>query len=161
MILPEDLKQLLLAFNAQGVEYLIIGGYAVGVYSEPRATKDLDLFIRSEVRNSEAVYRALAAFGAPITGITPADFRNDPNSVFQIGLPPTRVDILQHISGVTFDDAWEHRTETSVDGVTTHVIAAEHLIRNKLQSGRMRDLADVEAIREANPEISRTIEPAG
>jgi len=159
MILPEDLKQLLLAFNAQGVEYLIIGGYAVGVYSEPRATKDLDLFIRSEVRNSEAVYRALAVFGAPIGGITPADFRNDPNAVFQIGLPPARVDILQHISGVTFDEAWEHRTETSVDGVATHVIAVEHLIRNKLQSGRMRDLADVEAIREANPEQPRTIEP--
>jgi predicted nucleotidyltransferase len=160
MILPEDLKQLLLAFNAHGVEYLIIGGYAVGVYAEPRATKDIDLFIRSEVRNSEAVFRALAAYGAPIAGLTPADFRDDPNSVFQIGLPPARVDILQHIVGVTFDEAWEHRTETSVDGVATHVIAAEHLIQNKLQSGRMRDLADVEAIREANPEKPRTIEPA-
>ena len=154
MILPEDLKQLLLAFNAHGVEYLIIGGYAVGVYSEPRATKDLDLFIRSNITNSEAVYRALAAFGAPLAGMTPADFRNDPNAIFQIGLPPARVDILQHISGVTFEEAWEHRTDTSVDGVTTHVIAAEHLIQNKLQSGRMRDLADVEAIREANPKKS-------
>jgi predicted nucleotidyltransferase len=152
MILPEDLKQLLLAFNVHGVEYLIIGGYAVGVYSEPRATKDLDLFIRADIRNSEAVYRALAAFGAPIDGLTPADFRDDPNSIFQIGLPPTRVDILQHIVGVNFDEAWEHRTETTVDGVATHIIAAEDLIQNKLQSGRMRDLADVEAIREANPE---------
>ena len=152
MILPEDLKQLLLAFNVHGVEYLIIGGYAVGVYSEPRATKDLDLFIRADIRNSEAVYRALAAFGAPIDGLTPADFRDDPNSIFQIGLPPTRVDILQHIVGVNFDEAWEHRTETTVDGVATHVIAVEDLIQNKLQSGRMRDLADVEAIREANPE---------
>jgi len=152
MILPEDLKQLLLAFNVHGVEYLIIGGYAVGVYSEPRATKDLDLFIRADIRNNEAVYRALAAFGAPIDGLTPADFRDDPNSIFQIGLPPTRVDILQHIVGVNFDEAWEHRTETTVDGVATHIIAAEDLIQNKLQSGRMRDLADVEAIREANPE---------
>jgi len=154
MILPEDLKQLLLAFNAHGVEYLIIGGYAVGVYSEPRATKDLDLFIRSNITNSEAVYRALAAFGAPLAGMTPADFRNDPNAIFQIGLPPARIDILQHIGGVTFDEAWEHRTETSVDGVATHVIAVEDLIQNKLQSGRMRDLADVEAIREANPKKS-------
>jgi hypothetical protein len=152
MILPEDLKQLLLAFNAHGVDYLVIGGYAVGVYAEPRATKDLDLFIRSDATNSEAVYRALAAFGAPVATLTPADFRDDPNSVFQIGQPPARVDILQHIDGVTFDEAWQQRTDTSVDGVVTHVIAAEHLIQNKLQSGRMRDLADVEAIREANPE---------
>jgi Nucleotidyl transferase of unknown function (DUF2204) len=148
-MLPEDLRQLLLAFNAHGVEYLIVGGYAVGAYAEPRATKDLDLFIRSEVRNSEAVFRALAVYGAPVSGLTPADFRDDPFSVFQIGQPPARVDILQHIDGVDFDVAWSARTETQVGGVPAHVISAEHLIQNKLASGRMRDLADVEAIREA------------
>jgi hypothetical protein len=148
-MLPEDLRQLLLAFNAHGVEYLVVGGYAVGTYAEPRATKDLDLFIRSEAKNSEAVYLALAVYGAPIGGMTPADFRDDPHSVFQIGQPPARVDILQHIDGVDFDQAWNQRTEASVDGVPAHVISAEHLIQNKLQSGRMRDLADVEAIREA------------
>jgi hypothetical protein len=87
MILPEDLRQLLRAFNEHGVEYLVVGGYAVGIYAEPRATKDLDRFIRSEVKNSEAVFRALAAYGAPIAGLTPANFRDDPNSVFQIGQP--------------------------------------------------------------------------
>jgi Nucleotidyl transferase of unknown function (DUF2204) len=148
-MLPEDLRQLLLVFNAHEVEYLIVGGYAVGIYAEPRATKDLDLFIRSEVKNSEAVYRALAAYGAPIAELTPADFRDDPNSVFQIGQPPARIDVLQHIDGVDFDLAWSQRTETLIDGVKAHAISAEHLIRNKLQSGRMRDLADVEAIREA------------
>src|ERR1035438_274271 len=136
MTLPEDLKQLLLAFNAQRVEYLIIGGYAVGIYSEPRATKDLDLFIRSEVRNSEAVDRALDAYGAPIAGLTPADFRDDPNSVFQIGQPPARIDILQNIGGVAFDEAWQHRTEDSLDDVPVHVISAEHLIQSRLQAGR-------------------------
>ena len=149
-MLPEDLRQLLLAFNAHGVEYLVVGGYAVGIYAEPRATKDLDLFIRSELRNSDAVYRALAAYGTPIAGLTPADFRDDPNSVFQIGQPPARIDILQHIDGVDFDEAWRQRTEASIDGVSAHVISAPHLIQNKLRSGRMRDLADVEAIREAN-----------
>jgi predicted nucleotidyltransferase len=153
MILPEDLKQLLRAFNEHGVEYLVVGGYAVGIYAEPRATKDLDLFIRSEVKNSEAVFRALAAFGAPITGLTPADFRDDPNSVFQIGQPPARVDILQHLDGVTFDEAWQQRAETSLDEIEAHVISANHLVQNKLHSGRLRDLADVEAIREANPEL--------
>jgi hypothetical protein len=152
MMLPEDLRQLLLAFNAHGVEYLVVGGYAVGIYAEPRATKDLDLFIRSEVKNSEAVYRALAVYGAPIAGLTPADFRDDPHSVFQIGHPPARIDILQSIDGVDFEEAWTQRTEATLNNVTAHVISAEHLIQNKLKSGRIRDLADVEAIREANPE---------
>lgn len=151
-MLPEDLRQLLLAFNAHGVEYLVVGGYAVGVYAEPRATKDLDLFIRSDVRNSEAVFQALTAYGAPVAGMSSADFRDDPASVFQIGQPPARVDLLQHIDGVDFDEAWNERGEASVGGVVAHVISASQLIRNKLHTGRMRDLADVEAIREAQDE---------
>jgi predicted nucleotidyltransferase len=149
MTLPEDLKQLLLAFNAHAVEYLVVGGYAVGVHAEPRATKDLDLFIRSEIKNSEAVYRALAEFGAPVAGLTPADFRDAPNSIYQIGQDPARIDILQHIDGVDFDEAWKRKTEISLEGVSAHVISADDLIQNKLHSGRTRDLADVEAIREA------------
>jgi hypothetical protein len=91
----------------------------------------------------------LAAYGAPVTELTSADFRDDPHSVFQIGQPPARVDILQHIDGVDFDEAWQNRTSASIGGVTANVISADDLIRNKLKSGRMRDLADVEAIREA------------
>lgn len=151
-MLPEDLKQLLLAFNAHGVEYLIVRGYAVGVYSEPRATKDPDLYIRSNLKNSEAVFRALADFGAPLSGIAPTDFRDSPTTVFQVGQPPARVDILQAIDAVSFDEARQSRTETLVDGVAAHIISAEHLIKNKLHSGRLRDLADVEAIREATKE---------
>jgi hypothetical protein len=149
MTLPEDLKQLLLAFNAHGVEYLVVGGWAVGFYSEPRSTKDIDLFIRSGVKNSEAVFRALAEFGAPLAGLTPADFRDSPNSVFQLGHAPARADILQSIDGVDFDEAWPKRVELSLEGVPVHVVSAEHLIQNKLASGRLRDLADVEAIRES------------
>lgn len=150
MTLPEDLKQLLLALNAHGVEYLVVGGWAVGFYSEPRATKDIDLFIRSEVKNSEAVFRALAEFGAPIAELTPADFRDSPSSVFQLGNSPARADVLQSIDGVAFDEAWKNRIVFSLDGVEVHVISADDLIRNKLASGRLQDLADVEAIREAN-----------
>jgi len=150
MTLPEDLRQLLLAFNEHGVEYLVVGGWAVGFYSEPRSTKDIDLFIRSGVKNSEAVFGALAEFGAPLTGLSPADFRDNPTSVFQIGFAPVRADILQSIDGVEFDDAWPHRVELSLDGIAVHVISAEHLIQNKLASGRLRDLADAEAIREAD-----------
>jgi len=150
MTLPEDLRQLLLAFNEHGVEYLVVGGWAVGYYSEPRSTKDIDLFIRSGVENSESVFRALAQFGAPLAGLSPADFRDNPASVFQIGFAPVRADILQSIDGVEFDEAWPHRVELSLDGIAVHVISAEHLIQNKLKSGRLSDLADVEAIREAD-----------
>ena len=149
MTLPEDLRQLLLALNAHGVEYLVVGGWAVGFYSDPRATKDIDLFIRSEKRNSEAVYRALAEFGAPLAGVAPADFRDQPESVFQIGSPPARADILQSIDGVEFNEAWPKRVSLTLEGVPVSVISAEHLIKNKLESGRLQDLADVEAIREA------------
>ena len=150
MILPEDLRQLLLAFNAHGVEYLVVGGWAVGYYAEPRMTKDIDLFIRSSAKNSEAVFRALAEFGAPIAGLTPADFRDNPTSIFQLGFSPARADILQGIDGVDFEDAWRDREEFALDGVEVHVISSEHLIENKLKSGRLSDLADVEAIREAD-----------
>ena len=150
-MMQEDLKELLLAFNEHGVEYLVVGGYAVGVHSEPRATKDLDIFIRADVKNSEAVFLALKAYGAPLDGLSPADFRNEPGAVFQIGLPPFRIDILQSIDGVAFDDAWKTRVEGLVEGeVPAHVISKEHLIQNKLASGRLQDLADVEAIREAD-----------
>ena len=107
MILPEDLRQLLLALNAHGVEYLVVGGWAVGYYADPRSTKDIDIFIRSSLKNSEALFRALAEFGAPLAGVTASDFHDSPTSVFQIGFSPARVDLLQSIDGVDFDEAWK------------------------------------------------------
>lgn len=149
-MIDQNLKELLLALNAHEVEYLVVGGYAVGMHSEPRATKDLDIFIRADEKNSMAVYRALAAFGAPLDGLTPNAFRDEPQSVFQIGVPPTRIDILQNIDGITFDEAWKNRVNASIGGeVSAHVISRDHLIRNKLAAGRAQDLADVEAMREA------------
>lgn len=149
-MIDQDLKELLLALNAHAVEYLVVGGYAVGAHSEPRATKDLDIFIRADKENSVAVYRALAAFGAPLQGLTPDAFKDDPTAVFQIGVPPSRIDILQSIDGVTFDEAWKSRIDGIVGGdIPTHFISKEHLIQNKLASGRAQDLADVEAIRKA------------
>ena len=138
MTLPEDLKQLLLAFNGQGVEYLVVGGWAVSFYSEPRSTKDIDLFIRSEARNSEAVFRALAEFGAPLDGLTPADFHDSLTSVFQLGHAPARADILQSIDAVGFEEAWRRRETFSLDGISVNVISAEDLIKNKLKGGRLR-----------------------
>jgi hypothetical protein len=147
--MAQDLKELLSALNAHHVKYLVVGGYAVGVYAEPRATKDLDIFIKADDLNSEAVFRALAAYGAPLAGYTPADF-NDGGSWFQMGQPPHRIDILQHIDSVDFDEAWANRVETVIDGeVPAHVISRDDLIRNKLHVGRPRDLLDVAELREA------------
>jgi hypothetical protein len=145
----KDQKDLLTVFNAHGVKYLVIGAHAVGVHAEPRGTKDLDVFIKADEENSEAVFAALAQYGAPLAGMTPDDFNDEPASVFQLGIEPDRVDILQGIAGVTFDEAWDSRIESLLDTDTpAHVISLEHLIQNKLASGRYQDLADVEKLRE-------------
>ena len=149
-MMPKDLKELLRAFDDHGVRYLVVGGYAFGVHAEPRATKDLDLFIGSDKENSDAVFRALAQYGAPLTGLSPADFRDD--TIFQIGQPPARIDLLQHIDGVSFDEAWENRIEGLLDGeIRTVVISKDDLIRNKLASGREQDVLDVKKLRAGAP----------
>jgi hypothetical protein len=153
-MMTKDMKDLLRALNAHAVKYLVIGGYAYGVHLEPRATKDIDIFIRSDEQNSEATFQALAAFGAPLDGLTPADFRD--GTVFQMGQPPERVDILQRIDGITFDDAWEHRIIGHIDGeIPAAVISKEDFIRNKLASGREQDLLDVKKLRAAEQAIER------
>jgi hypothetical protein len=148
LMMPKDLKDLLRAFNDHAVRYLIVGGYAFGVHAEPRATKDLDLFIRPDEENSQALFRALTQYGAPLDGLSPADFMD--GSVFHIGQPPARVDILQHIDGISFDQAWENRIEGFVDSeVPTVVIPKDDLIQNKLASGREQDILDVKKLRAA------------
>ena len=152
----QDYKDLLSAFNAHGVKYLIVGGYAVTFHAQPRFTKDLDFFIKADAANARATYAALAEFGAALQGVRPDDFA-DPSSFFRFGREPRGVDILPDIPGVDFDAAWERRVETIVDpasGVKANFISAEDLIVAKLAAGRPQDMADVEAIRKAR--VSRT-----
>lgn len=146
----KDFKDLLRAFNEEGVEYLLVGGYAFGVYAQPRATKDLDLFIRSSVSNSEAIFEALCKFGAPLHGMTTKDFR-DGETGLEFGHEPHRVDILQKISGVSFEEAWKDRVKATIeDDTPIFVISRKHLIQNKRAAGRPRDLLDVKEIEKAN-----------
>lgn len=145
-MMTKDFKDLLRALNANAAQYLIVGGYALAVHLIPRATKDLDLFIRSNPENATAVYRALAQFGAPLKGMTEADFVD--GTVFQIGQEPDRIDILQRIDGVTFEEAWANRIEGKIDGeVPASVISRDDLIRNKLATGREQDLLDVKKLK--------------
>jgi hypothetical protein len=150
MSMLKDQKDLLSAFNAEGVEYLVIGGHAVGMHAEPRATKDLDVFVRNDAENSKRVFRALRRFGAPLDGISASDFCQHPGDVFQIGVPPCRVDVLQSISGVDFNGAWERRMTFKIDDeLDAPFIAIEDLVANKIASGRLQDLADAEKLNKA------------
>jgi hypothetical protein len=149
--MDRDLKELLSALNVHKVKYVV-----VGVHAQPRVTKDLDIFIEMSPSNADAVYKALAAFGAPLEGISTEDFLK-PTSVIRIGVPPVAVDILQHIDGVTFEQVWNSSAEYMVDDeIPTPFISADDLIANKLASGRLQDLADVAAIRQAQAIRSQT-----
>ena len=151
----KDFKELIRILNESGVEYLLVGGYAFGVYAQPRATKDLDLFIRASVPNSEAVFKALCKFGAPLYGMTTKDF-HDGDSGLEFGREPHRVDILQKISGITFAEAWKDRVQATIEGDTPiWVISRKHLIQNKRAAGRPRDLLDIQEIEQAG-ESTRT-----
>ena len=145
-MMTEDFKDLLRLLNANAVEYLLIGGHAFSVHAEPRTTKDLDIFIRSDPKNAIAVFRALAQFGAPLAGMTEVDFMD--GTTFQIGQPPDRIDVLQKIEGITFEEAWQNRVEGTIDDeIPAHVISRDDLIRNKLAVGRDQDLLDVKVLR--------------
>jgi hypothetical protein len=148
----QDFKDLLSAFHAHNVKYLIVGGYAVSFHSQPRATKDLDLFIKADPANAKAAYAALGAFGAPLANLS-ADDMADPRQFVRFGREPLAVDILPGIDGVEFDAAWERRVEGVIDpqgGLTAFFISKDDLIASKLAAGRLRDLADVEEIRQAS-----------
>lgn len=147
-----DFKELLLAFNAQNVEYLIVGAHALAAHGHVRATKDLDLWIRPDKTNAQRVLHALSAFGAPTDDLTVEDLTKK-ETIFQIGLPPLRIDILTDIDGVEFANAWPARLQTVFGGVPAFVISRQHLIANKKTTARLQDLADVQQL-EANEDPS-------
>ena len=140
-----DFKELLLAFNAHGVEYLIVGAHALAAYGHVRATKGLDVWVRPDRENAQRVLKGLSDFGAPLGDLT-ADDLSKGGTIFQIGMPPLRIDVITEIDGVDFEDAWPDRLQTGFAGVPAFVISRRHLIRNKKAAGRLQDLADVEKL---------------
>lgn len=128
---------------------MIIGGYAVIQYAEPRYTKDLDLWISTDVANASAVYGALKEFGAPLTELTKKDFAED-GYFYQMGIPPVRVDILMGIPGVEFTQAWDRRVEIDFEGLLVSFISREDLILAKRASGRPQDLIDAVSLENAS-----------
>lgn len=148
-----DFKELLLAFNAHNVEYLIVGAHALAAHGHVRATKDLDVWVRPNESNAQKVLQGLSDFGVPLSDLTADDLRRK-DTIFQIGMPPLRIDIITDVDGVEFADAWPDRLETSFGGVPAFVISRHHLITNKKTAARLQDLADVQQL-ELDPNKKR------
>lgn len=138
-----DFKELLSLLNEAHVRYLVVGGYAVIEHTEPRYTKDLDIWISPDRENAERVYTALKEFGAPLVNITVDDFTN-PEIVYHMGRPPARVDVLMGLKGLEFEASWQDRIVSSYGDVPTQFLSPQDLIINKRLVGRSQDLTDVE-----------------
>jgi hypothetical protein len=130
------------ALNDAGADYLVVGAYALSVYGPPRATGDFDIWVRPSEENAKRVWTALENFGAPRRKLTQQDLQV-PENVFQIGVAPNRIDILTSITGVEFDEAWQHRERKQLNGISVSVIGRAQLLKNKRATGRPKDLADV------------------
>ena len=144
-MLNEDYKDIIRAFHDEGVDFLLIGAYAMAVHGYVRATMDMDLWVLPEPGNAQSVYRALLRFGAPGNEISPADFQES-DVVLQIGVAPRRIDILTSVSGLSFADARQNAVVVHVEDLTFLALGLGDLIRTKEASGRLQDLADVEAL---------------
>jgi len=126
---------------------MVVGGYAFSAYGHPRATLDFDLFVEASQENADAIFKALADFGAPLESlrIKVSDFAHE-GSIIQIGVPPCRIDIITKIDGVGFADAYERSVKGEIDGVPVRVISLEDLLTNKKAAGRPKDLGDIATI---------------
>lgn len=144
----EDYRDILAALNQRHAQFLVVGAHALAVHGYPRATVDLDIWIKASPDNARRVWEALADFGAPLDAldVTEKDFAR-PNVVAQFGLPPNRIDVLTGISGLTFDQAWPNRVEGELEGVRVPVLGLDDLVTNKKASGRDKDRADVNGLR--------------
>ena len=137
-----DFVEMLSALSAAGARFLIVGAHALAAHGAPRATGDLDIWIRATPENAARVLEALRSFGAALFNLTIDDL-SKPDTVFQIGLPPSRIDILSSISGVGFDQAWSNRLDIKIGDLDVGVIGREDFIANKTASGRPKDLLDL------------------
>lgn len=147
--MDQDFRDLLSLFLDHEVRFLVVGAHAVAAHGVPRATGDLDVWIEPASENAARVWRALAAFGAPLQSlnITREDFTR-PDIVAQFGIPPRRIDVLTGISGLSFAEAWEDRLEHPLSDLVVPILGRRSLIRNKRASGRPKDLGDLDALGE-------------
>lgn len=141
----QDFRDLFKTLNDCGVKSLVVGAYAVVYYAEPRFTKDLDIWVEATPENARRVWKALAAFGAPLENVTEADFAN-PELMYQVGIAPNRIDIMMSIPGVDFPSAWENRVAASYGEVPISIISLDDLIKAKQAAGREQDQLDLKSL---------------
>jgi predicted nucleotidyltransferase len=144
-MLNKDYKDMLQALSDENVKFILIGAYAMAAHGYPRATMDIDIWIMPSPENADAVIRALQRFGAPLHNLTRKDLQTD-GIIFQIGVAPRRIDIITAVSGLEFEETYQNTIVVAIEGIDVHIPAIDDLIRNKKATGRIKDLADVEAL---------------
>jgi hypothetical protein len=143
LALPNDFKEFLRLLNSYQVEYLLIGGYAVGYHGYPRATNDMDVWVAVHPNNAERLVNVMQAFGFSVPELTAELFLQE-QKIIRMGNPPMRIEILTSISGVAFTECYAGRIVDEMDGIRVNIIALKHLKQNKQASGRYKDLSDLE-----------------
>ena len=146
-MLNEDYKDMLQTLLDNEVKFLIVGAYALAAYGYPRATGDFDIWIEASAENSKKILSSLTFFGATTSGLTEKIFM-EKGIVFQIGIAPRRIDLITHIDGVDFSDAYPSRKTIVIEGLNLPFISKENLIQNKKSTGRDKDLVDVKHLEE-------------
>jgi hypothetical protein len=143
--LPPDFKDFLRLLSEEKVEYLLVGGYAVGFHGYPRATKDMDVWVAVNPENAERLVRVFCRFGFSPKTISPAAFLNE-RKVIEMGIMPFRIDVIMSVSGLSFTECYAQRVKFLYEDINVNLINLEHLKINKRAVGRLRDLADVEEL---------------
>jgi predicted nucleotidyltransferase len=141
-MLNQDYKDMLSLLLENEVEFLLVGAYALAVHGFPRATSDIDIFVKPSRQNAQRLYEALAKFGAPLENVSLSDFE-EPGTILQIGVKPRRIDLITEIDGVSFDEAKEDKELVEIEGLQVPVISKKKLIKNKMATGRDQDKLDV------------------
>lgn len=141
----EDYRDMILCLQSEGVEFMLVGGYAVGLHGWPRTTFDIDFWVMANPSNAASIMRALKKFGAPLMDLSEEDFHR-PGIVFQIGNAPQRIDILSSVSGIRYEEAVRHAETMQVDGLSLKVISLDDLILNKRASRRPKDIVDAQTL---------------
>jgi hypothetical protein len=145
-MLNPDFRDMLLCLKEEEVEFIIVGAYALAAHGFPRATGDIDIWVRNSPANAGRIMRALAKFGAPLSDLSEQDF-TAPETVVQIGVQPCRIDLTTGIDGIEFGDAWGNKVAVVVDGIEIFVPSKADLLKNKLAAGRDKDQGDIAWLR--------------
>ncbi|MCH8010834.1 MAG: nucleotidyltransferase [Candidatus Marinimicrobia bacterium] len=145
-MLNQDYKEMLSILLEEKVEFLLVGAYALAAHGFPRATGDIDIFIRPSFINSQKVHKSLLKFGTPMGNINTNDFEKS-GVIFQIGIAPRRIDIINDIDGVSFDSAFEDKIIVEIDGLKIPIISKEKMIKNKESTGRDQDTLDAKMLK--------------